>query len=404
MTPTRVTLHDLGVRRDREEWIVGRVETGDVIAVPAQGMRVIRLFQEGATVPEVERRLGAETGTRVNVGGFVDGLVRAGLVAAVDGCPVPAAAPPPPTFPRLLPRHVRWTLNPFPHAALAAVILAGAAVALLRPGVVPGWRDLLWSDRGTLVLLAQTAAGWLLILLHELAHLCTARAAGVPGRIRFGTRLQFLTAQTEVSGIWLAERRVRLTVYLSGMALDATVCAVCLLLTVPAGPRPALSVVAMTALLMLSTQFLVFMRTDLYFVLQDVTGCRNLYGDSAAYAAHVCRRALLRRSADPLARLPRAEGRWVRAYTALLLAGTALCLCLAVAVTIPATLGLLAGSVRVLLDPPGWVAAADGVVTVLVVTGFHVLWAATWWRGHGPKARRTAGLLRRNRDPERRVR
>lgn len=164
----------------------------------------------------------------------------------------------------------------------------------------------------------------------------------MPGRIRFGTRLQFLTAQTEVSGIWLAERRVRLTVYLSGMALDAAVCAVCLLLTVPAGPQPALSVVAMTALLMLSTQFLVFMRTDLYFVLQDVTGCRNLYGDSAAYAAHVCRRALLRRSADPLARLPRTEGRWVRAYTALLLAGTALCLCLAVAVTIPATLGLLA--------------------------------------------------------------
>ncbi|GAB3155800.1 hypothetical protein [Microbispora hainanensis] len=404
MTPTRVILHDLGVRRDREEWIVGRVETGDVIAVPAQGMRVIRLFQEGATVPEVERRLGAETGIRMNVGGFVDGLVRAGLVAAVDGRPVPAPAPPPPTFPRLLPRHVRWTLDPVLHAALAAVILAGAAVALLRPGVMPGWRDLLWSDRGTLVLLAQTAAGWLLILLHELAHLCTARAAGVPGRIRFGTRLQFLTAQTEVSGIWLAERRVRLTVYLAGMAVDAAVCAVCLLLTVAAGPRPALSVVALTALVMLSAQFLVFMRTDLYFVLQDVTGCRNLYGDSVAYSAHVCRRALLRRSADPLARLPRAEGRWVRAYTALLVAGTALCLWLAAVVTIPATLGLLAGAVRALLDPPGWVAAADGVVTVLVVTGFHVLWATTWWRRHGPKARRAAGLLRRNRDPERCVR
>lgn len=226
----------------------------------------------------------------------------------------------------------------------------------------------------------------------------------MPGRIRFGTRLQFLTAQTEVSGIWLAERRVRLTVYLSGMALDAALCAVCLLLTATTGPHPALSVVALTALVMLSAQFLVFMRTDLYFVLQDVTGCRNLYGDSVAYAAHVCRRVLLRRSADPLARLPRAEGRWVRAYTALLVAGTALCLWLAAAVTVPATLGLLAGAVRALLDPPGWVAAADGVVTVLVVTGFHVLWATTWWRRHGPKARRAAGLLRRNRDPERGVR
>lgn len=400
MTPTRVTLHDLGVRRDREEWIVGRVETGDVVAVPPHGMRAIRLLQEGATVPEVQRRLGAETGTRMDVGAFVDGLVRAGLVAAVDGRPVPSAAPPPPTFPRLLPRHVRWTLNPVLHAALGAVILAGVVVAVLRPGVVPGWRDLLWSDRGTPVLLAQTAAGWLLIFLHELAHLCTARAAGVPGRIRLGTRLQFLTAQTEVSGVWLAERRVRLTVYLAGMTVDATVCAVCLLLAAAAGPHPALSVVAMTALIMLAAQFLMFMRTDVYFVLQDVTGCRNLYRDSAAYAAHLVRRAVLRRSADPLARLPRAEGRWVRAYTALLVAGTALCLHLAVTVTIPATLGLLAGAVRPLLNPSGWVAVTDGVVTVLVVTGFHVLWATTWWLRHGPKVRRAAGLLRRIRDPE----
>ncbi|MEV4621416.1 hypothetical protein AB0J74_22245 [Asanoa sp. NPDC049573] len=30
-------------------------------------------------------------------------------------------------------------------------------------------------------------------------------------------------------------------------------------------------------------QFLLFMRTDLYFVLQDLTGSRNLYGDGGAY-------------------------------------------------------------------------------------------------------------------------
>ncbi|MEW9530278.1 hypothetical protein [Microbispora sp. NPDC049125] len=400
MTPTRISLHDLAIRRDRDEWIVGRMDTGDVVAVPSEGMRVVRLLQEGVTVPEVERRISAETGLRLDVRGFVDGLVRAGLVAAVDGRPVETPAPPRPTLPRLLPRHVRWTLNPLLHGALILVILAGLAAAVLRPGAVPGWRDLLWSGLGTPVLLTQIAIGWLLIVLHECGHLCTARAAGVPGRIMLGTRLQFLAAQTEVSGVWLAERRVRMTVYLSGMALDATLCAACLLLIVWLGPHPALSVTVLTTLIMLSGQFLVFMRTDLYFVLQDVTRCRNLYGDAGAYLRYVCLRALLRRPADPLARLPRAEARWVRAYTALLVPGTALSLAVAAAVTLPATLSLLARAVREVLDRHDGVTSADGAVVIAVVAGFQGLWVRTWWRRHGLRVRNAARSLRRSRDPD----
>ncbi len=48
----------------------------------------------------------------------------------------------------------------------------------------------------------DAAIGWVLIALHELGHLATARAAGAPARISLGTRLQFLVAQTDVSGVW----------------------------------------------------------------------------------------------------------------------------------------------------------------------------------------------------------
>ncbi|MEZ0072672.1 hypothetical protein [Planotetraspora sp. GP83] len=402
MTLIRVELHELEFRRDREEWIVGRRSTGDFVAVPYEGMRVVRLLQEGATVQEAERRLREETGTRLDVDGFVEGLAGAGLVAALDGRPLWAAAPPPPTFPWLRPAHVRWTLSPVLHVVVGAVVVTGIVAAVLRPGAVPGWRELLWSERGTPVLLTQVWAGWSLIFLHELAHLCTARAAGVPGRITLGTRLQFLTAQTEVSGIWLAERRVRLTVYLAGMALDAGLCAACVVLGVLLGPRPALSVVALTTLTMLSTQLLVFMRTDLYFVLQDLTRCHDLYGDALAYAGHIGKRALLHPSEDPLARLPRGEGRWVRAYTALLVAGTGVCLAVAATVTYPAAAGLLAHATDVLTGlvagrsgPVDPFAAMDAVVVVAVVGAFQLLWAGAWWRRHGPRARQAARTVKK---------
>jgi hypothetical protein len=53
------------------------------------------------------------------------------------------------------------------------------------------------------VLFALTAT------VHELAHLAAARSLGVPARIGLSTRLFYLVAQTDVSGIWAAPRRAR---------------------------------------------------------------------------------------------------------------------------------------------------------------------------------------------------
>ncbi|MEV6987510.1 hypothetical protein AB0M95_40500 [Sphaerisporangium sp. NPDC051017] len=388
---TLVELHEVGFRRDRDEWIVGRVDSGDFVAVPSAGLRAIQLLQEYGSVEETERRLFEETGTRLDVAGFVAGLTEAGLVAAVDGRATGSPVPPPPTLPRLTARHVRWALSPRLHIAVALIIVVGAVTLVYRPELMPGWRDLLWSSHGTAVLLTQIAVGWSLILLHELAHLSTARAAGVPGRIRLGTRLQFLAAQTDVSGIWLAERRIRMTVYLAGMAVDCAVCGVCVILTATTGRHPILAVVMLTALTMVATQFLVFMRTDLYFVLQDLTGCRNMYRDAGAYLLHLVSG---RRRPNPLAALPVAERRALRWYTPLAALGTAGCLSIALLITLPATLVLLTRAFETLSRPPSPAQFADALVTLFVILFFQSLWARAWWRRHGRRVRRAVTISR----------
>ncbi|MFB9722435.1 hypothetical protein [Planobispora longispora] len=68
----------------------------------------------------------------------------------------------------------------------------------------------------------------------------------------------------------------------------------------------------LTTLTMPAMQFLIFMRTDVYFVLQDVTGCRDPYGDASAYARHLARRVLRRPSDDPLPRASRPGSRRLR--------------------------------------------------------------------------------------------
>src|SRR5262249_29356569 len=148
-----------------------------------------------------------------------------GFVATLDGTPVPGPPPPRVTWARLRPTHVRWLLTRPVFVVLALLVAAAAGAIGLAPQLVPTYHDLLWTQRTSLVLAGNAVLGWSIIALHEFAHLATARAAGVPGRMSFGTRLQFLVAQTDVSGIWASPRWQRLTAYLSGIAVNVGIAA-----------------------------------------------------------------------------------------------------------------------------------------------------------------------------------
>ncbi|MFE2464497.1 MULTISPECIES: hypothetical protein [Streptomyces] len=375
-----VRLHALDSRPDGDEWIVGRLATGRFVALPEVGKQALDLLGQGLSTTEVEVQLRETTGDDIDVPDFVEALVDLGFVAEVDGREVASPPPPKPTLARIGPRHVRWVLSPALPVLIALLI---TTTLLTRPPVPLGYRTLLWSPHGSAVIALGAGFGWTLLLLHECAHLMTARATGVPGRMRLGTRLQFLVMQTDISGIELAPRRHRLTAYLAGIATNLTVAS---LAALAAGathgtPRRILAAVALLALLPLPFQLMVFMRTDLYFVLQDVTRCRDLYGDGVAYTKYAARRALRRTTApDPSLELPAHERRAVRAYSVVLVVGTTLCLAFLATVTLPADITLFARAVAHLGPGHSPAVRLDATAVVVALGGVHVVWARTWWR------------------------
>ncbi|MGW7421287.1 hypothetical protein ACWGJB_14635 [Streptomyces sp. NPDC054813] len=419
---TRVLLHDLGTRRDRDEWIVGRMATRTFVALPAAGARAVELLGQGLSVARTAELLREETGEELDITDFVRDLAALGFVARIGDRPVADAVPPRASLPWLRPRAVRLALHPALAVLVAVLLTAAVAVLVRRPDLVPGYRDLLWSPHGSLVLLTGAAAGWALLFAHELAHLVTARAAGVPGRMRLGTRLQFLVMQTDISGIELAPRRHRLTAYLAGIALNLSVASVLVLVLALTDTgttvHRVLAAALLLALLPLPFQCMVFTRTDLYFVLQDVTGCRNLYGDGLAYARYRVRR-LLRApqfgaphsgvphsgaphpgaphssaphpaaTGDPSTRLPPHERRAVRLYSVVLVIGTVACLAFMAAVTLPADLTLLVRAARGLGPDHGLARNADSAAVLVTLGGVNVLWLVTRWRNR--RARRSTG-------------
>ncbi|WP_405834683.1 hypothetical protein [Streptomyces sp. NBC_01176] len=376
-----VRLHRLDSRPDGDEWIVGRLATGRFVALPEVGKQALDLLGQGLGAAEVGRRLRATTGDDIDVPDFVEALVDLGFVAEVDGRATESPPPPKATFARIRPRHVRWVLNPVVPVLVGLLI---AAALLTRPPVPLSYHTLLWSPRGSAVIALGAGVGWTLLLLHECAHLVAARATGVPGRMRLGTRLQFLVMQTDISGIEIAPRRHRLTAYLAGIATNLSVASLAALAagTTDGTGRRVLAAVALLALLPLPFQLMVFMRTDLYFVLQDLTRCRDLYGDGVAFSKYAARRVLRRASApDPSLELPVHERRAVRVYSAVLVVGTTLCLAFLAAVTLPADVTLFARAVTRLGAGHSAAQRLDSAAVVVALGGVHLLWARTWWRG-----------------------
>lgn len=395
-----VAFHPLAFRADGSEVVLGRTGSDVFVAVPAIGAEAIASLATGASVGEVEERIEAATGERVDVADLVSVLIRLGIVATVDGHVLPTPPPARVTLPRLKPGHVSWMLHRHVHGlaeiALALLVAAAIGFAVSDRAPLPDASSLLWTENGSLVLAAQVAIGWSLILVHEAAHLITARAAGVPGYMEFGTRLQFLVAQTNVTGVWAAPLRHRLAVYTAGMRADLAIGALAFLASTWLEPgslsqRLAL-VVTVLAFTGLTLQLLIFMRTDVYFVVQDLTRSRNLYGDSAAYARHLATRVASAfrmrnlREAGPLAAMDQRERRIVKGYTALLVAGTAVCLLYAAAVLVPFAFGLVRGAVTAIASGgPG--AVLDGFVVLTVQGALLTVWSRAWWARHGHRLR-----------------
>jgi putative peptide zinc metalloprotease protein len=393
---TQVIFRELSMRQEGDSWVVGRPDTGDFVLVPEIAHRAITLLSATCTVEETTLRLRVETGRDIAVADFVASLDELGFVAVIDGNARPATEVPRPTLPWLRQRHLSWLLSPAVPWLAAAVIVAGMIVLVREPRLTPRFGDLAWTSHAGLALAVDAAVGWLLVGLHELAHLATARAAGVPAQTRLATRLQFLAVETDVSGVWAAPRRVRVTAYLAGMCTELIIAAGCLLILGIAHPHglagQLLSITLAESVLFLPSQLLVFMRTDVYFLLQDLAGCTNLYADGSAYVRDLARRAIGR--GDPPGREPGPDlpdrERWaVRCYAWLLLVGTIACLADAVFLAVPATVALLVRGATEL--DRGAIDMLDGLAALSVLGSIEVLWLYAWWRRHGGQLR---GCLR----------
>ena len=81
---SRIRLHVLASRPDGEDWIVGRVATGEFVGLPAEAMTFLGALREAGTVVAAKRRTELVHGEDIDALDFISELIGLGFVAAVD--------------------------------------------------------------------------------------------------------------------------------------------------------------------------------------------------------------------------------------------------------------------------------------------------------------------------------
>ncbi|HWI51682.1 MAG TPA: hypothetical protein VNT01_06030 [Symbiobacteriaceae bacterium] len=312
---------------ENDQQVVGRADTGEFIALPVEGVALIRWFQDGLAAGEVKRRFTSQFGQAPDLDEFVEGLADCGFVRRVDGwnhVPPHSVTVRPQgwqLFGGIPAGRLAWLFSIPMRLLYLSIWVAVPGLLIARPGLIPSAGDAWVHPRVMVNALILMMATWALIFLHELAHLLAVRARGCSGYLAVSHRLHYLVAQVEMSSVRTLPRAVRYGPYLAGMTWDMAVLLACLLLRIfgVGGAVPGL--VAYVVALSLVFQFGFFMRTDVYYLFVNWLDLGNLMADTQHWLVNLFMRLLGRRPPHDLSAVPVRELRIVRWYAGFYLLG-----------------------------------------------------------------------------------
>lgn len=331
---SRVELFPLRVKQDAREFIAGRPATGSYVALSDGALEAAALLSGGRTVQETKAALArGNPVSAFRLRPLIETLLSAGLVKSVDGVPLPE-----PLAPRryhltwLRRHHVAWLFSRSAAVCYAALVSVGLGIVLGDPGYLPRVTDLIVVSSPIVNLALLWGVSGFAMAAHELAHLLAATFLGVQASFALSNRLFFAVAQTDLTDVWLVDRRKRYLAYAAGMANDILFASACVtalwlhdqgLLPLPHLLHGALRLAILVLALGVFWQFNFYLRTDVYYLIANFTGCRNLSQDAAAYLKRGVSRLFGRPAPEPLAGVPEEERRLVRGFAVLMLLGTA---------------------------------------------------------------------------------
>jgi len=332
---TRVLVHPLTYVDEGDGVMIGRPDTGSYGVFPRAGAELLRSLESGATLESCAQRWHDQTGETLDVPDFLGILDDLGFVVGEDDV---RADPSPVRWQRL----ARVLFSPPVLLLYAAVVAAGLTMMALDQSLRPSYRNVFFTTHISLIPVVLLLAQFPMLLLHEGFHALAARRLGLPSTLGIGRRFYYLVAETRLNSLYSVPRRKRYLPFFAGAMIDTVgVCAFTVLSVAGRhwGAPPWLSglalALAFSSVLRIAWQFLFYLETDFYFVINAASGCTDLHGAAKhrirTWLAGVFGRPV-RPGAEEWADRDRAAARW---YAPLVVAGYCFSLSMLIFVAVP---------------------------------------------------------------------
>jgi hypothetical protein len=405
---THVVVQALTRQPDSGGILVGRKDLGLFLLLPPEAVEVLDDLARGMSVGEAEAIYRRRHGETPDLDDLLTSLEQRGFVQpATDGSGLLETEAPDTLRRHPNPRSYhfewispRWAARLCGRPALAAgglLVLLAATAVILNPSVVPGWRAAYFPNKTAAGLLYLMVLGLFTTFLHEMAHLIAARSRGVSCRFGIGNQLWFLVWETDMTGIWALPRGQRYLPILAGPLFDlVTAAALILVGFAQAGGWIALDprvvqlgrALLFVYLMRLAWQCYFFLRTDFYYALSNLLGCKSLMNDTKAYLRNLL--ALLLRSGKKTdqSHIPAVERRMIPVYSAFWLVGRGLAFAMLLFIQIPLIFHYLLLAVDKFRGRTPGVGGGDGAAPILTGVFFSIFFLAgffLWIRQLWPK-------------------
>lgn len=295
MPDTVVHFHTLSYVPDGDDVVVGRIETGSFAVLPADGAQLLRRLADGHTALEAAAWYEESFGEPVDIDDFLEEMGGLGFIRAPGAPPEQSGAP---RFQRL----GKWLFSP-PAWILYAALVVAALVEIsgnrvLRPTASQVYFTSSLATVEVVVMFGQMP----LAFLHEAYHVLAGQRIGLRSRLGISNRYTYVVFETRSNGLLGVPRNQRYLPFLAGMLLDVeAICILDLIAAATRGGDGALSVAGRICLAFsfsvigrLGWQFLLYLRSDVYYVLATALNCYDLHEASKAIFFNRLRRLVRR--------------------------------------------------------------------------------------------------------------
>jgi putative peptide zinc metalloprotease protein len=281
---SRLLLVPIVIRKDKKHYIIEDTITGDFYEMPEVCVDAINLINQGEKIGEIERKLKRNYPNKeINLFDFAEQLLDLELVDEIDGVKLEKQQPQKQSSGILSipPKIGSLFFNRFTYAVYLILFVSNLALFFMHPSLFPHHKDIFVFDIMVLNVFLWMTFTFLLVLIHELGHVLAMRAHNLPTKVEISHRLLFVVLETDMSSVWKLAPKDRNILFLAGLCFDTVLLFIALIIQLmfPNGPGITLGLMNLAIfdiVVRMIYQCCFYMKTDLYYVFENVSGCYNL--------------------------------------------------------------------------------------------------------------------------------